>query len=282
MPELQSNPGIGAVEPSAAERARTAVHLSGPLTLYVAGGPAEARGRQVPLGGVDAEGAPLLVLEVEDPLVAAVRGVRPDADDVPAVVEVADLCPLPVPEPVRSQVWLAGWLTELTGEERTTAALAVADRNPAPELLDIGTTRTVLRLELGQVLVGTGAPAGPGVSDVAAVDVDVEVYAAAAPDPIADEEAAHLAHLAYVHAEDLALLAALADPDGRGGPDTVVPERLDRYGLGLCVRGAAGWRHHRLPFGAPLARADELPGAMQALLREAIACCSRHRAGPPR
>jgi hypothetical protein len=177
---------------------------------------------------------------------------------------------------VRTRLWLVGWLSELHGAERREAAVMVAARSPVGELLDVGSSRTVLRLEPGQVLVGTGetrSPMAGDAIDVDAIDVDPEAFAAAAPDLLADHEAAHLTHLADDHPDELVLLCQLLDPRLREEAVGIVPGRLDRYGLELCVRTAAGSHQARLSFPAAITHVDQLPGAMQALLRRAAACC---------
>jgi hypothetical protein len=285
MPGAAHDPMAGPTEPSAAERARTALRLSGPLVVHAVG----AVERLIGLHAADADGSPLLVLPTDDPLVEAVRRApaidattHAPALDLPAIVEARD--PYPVPqrasvrtlrdEPsawVRIRLWLAGWLSELYGDERREAAVMVAARSPVGELLDVGSSRTVLRLEPGQVLVGTGETLSPLAGD--AIDVDPEAFAAAVPDLLADHEAAHLAHLADDHPDELVLLCQLLDPRLREEAVGIVPGRLDRYGLELCVRTAAGSHQARLSFPAAITHVDQLPGAMQALLRRAAACC---------
>ena len=285
MPGAAHDPMAGPTKPSAAERARTALRLSGPLVVHAVG----AMERLIGLHAAGSDGSPVLVLPTDDPLVEAVRRApaieatpHAPAPDLPAIVEARDLYPVPQPASVRThrneasawvrtRLWLVGWLSELHGAERREAAVMVAARSPVSELLDVGSSRTVLRLEPGQVLVGTGKTRSPMAGD--AIDVDPEAFAAAAPDLLADHEAAHLTHLADDHPDELVLLCQLLDPRLREEAVGIVPGRLDRYGLELCVRTAAGSHQARLSFPAAITHVDQLPGAMQALLRRAATCC---------
>lgn len=246
--------------PSPAERSRTTVRLAPCLRVRAPGAQAE-----VDLHGCDPDGSVVLVVPDGSPLVAAVRAA---AGDVPVLVDAADLCPVPVADRVRGRVRLVGWVHEPPPGLRRELALVAADREGAGALLDIGAGRTVLYVDVSEVLLTRG-DADP--DDPAAVAwVPPGEYAAARPDPLSGTEAALLGHLVHGHPAELARLAALlpagerpAGPaDARSG---VVPVALDRHGLVL----RAGRTDHRLAFSRPVGCPRELPGRMRELLARA-------------
>jgi hypothetical protein len=240
--------------PTAAERARTTVRLSPYLRVRTPGAAAE-----VDLHGTDPDGSVVLVLPDDSPVVAAVRAA---GRDVPVLVDGTDLCPVPVADRVRGRVRLVGWVHEPAPPLRRELALVVADRDGAGALLDIGAGRTVLYVDVAEVLYAAGA-ADP--DDPAAVAfVPPTAYAAARPDPLAGTEAALLGHLVRGHPAELARLAALLPSALRPG---AVPVALDRHGLVLRSAGA----DHRLGFSAPVGCPRELPARMRELLTRAAA-----------
>ena len=235
--------------PTPAERARTTVRLSPCLRIRMPGAAAE-----VDLHGTDPDGSVVLVVPEASPVVAAVR--RATAD-VPVLVDAADLCPVPVADRVRGRTRLIGWVHEPAPELRRELALVAADRDGAEALLDIGSGRTVLYVDVAEVHV---ADAGADPDDVGAVAVvPLQDYASARPDPLAGTEAALLGHLLAGHPGELRRLAELVPPELRPG---AVPVALDRYGLVL----RCGREDVRLPFGTPVGCPRELPGRMRELL----------------
>ena len=162
-------------QPSPAERARTVLRLAPYLRVRVPGERAE-----VDLHGVDPDGSVVLVLPDDSPVVAAARR---SPEPVPALVDAADVCPVPMADRVRGRVRLVGWVHEPPAHLRRELALVAADRDGAGALLDIGSGRTVLYLQVAEVQYVDG---GADPDDVAAVvAVDREDYAAAMPDPLA-------------------------------------------------------------------------------------------------
>jgi hypothetical protein len=241
--------------PTPAERARTTVRLSPYLRIRLPGAAAE-----VDLHGTDPDGSVVLVVPESSPVVAAVR--RATAD-VPVLVDAADLCPVPVADRVRGRTRLIGWVHEPAPELRRELALVAADRDNAEALLDIGSGRTVLYVDVVEVHV-TDAGADP--DEVGAVEtVRLHDYAGARPDPLSGTEAALLGHLVTGHPGELRRLAELVPAELRAG---AVPVALDRYGLVL----RCGTEDVRLPFGAPVRCPRELPARMRELLsRTAVA-----------
>jgi hypothetical protein len=143
-----------------------------------------------------------------------------------------------------------------------------ADRDNAEALLDIGSGRTVLYVDVVEAHVTV---AGADPDDVGAVEVvRPQDYAGARPDPLSGTEAALLGHLVAGHPGELRRLAELVPAELvpvelRAG---AVPVALDRYGLVL----RCGTEDVRLPFGAPVHCPRELPARMRELLtRTAVA-----------
>jgi hypothetical protein len=244
--------------PSPAERARTAVRLSPFLRVRTPGACGD-----VDLHGTDPDGSVVLVVPEDSPVVAAVR--RPGGE-TPVLIDAADLCPVPVADRVRGQVRLVGWVHEPPAGLRRELALVAADRDGAGALLDIGSGRTVLYVDVAEVLF---ADAGADLDEVGSVTfVPTADYAAARPDPLSGTEAALLGHLVTGHPAELARLARLLP-----GPlaAAAVPVALDRHGLVL----RSGSLDVRLPFDRPVTCARELPGRMRELLSRVPAPAAR-------
>ncbi|HEV7654044.1 MAG TPA: DUF2470 domain-containing protein [Mycobacteriales bacterium] len=247
--------------PTPAERARTTVRLSPYLRVRTPGACAE-----VDLHGTDPDGSVVLVLAEDNPVVTAVRGAT---GDLPVLVDAADFCPVPVADRVRGRVRLIGWVHEPLPQLRRELALAAADRDGAGALLDIGRGRTVLYVDVVEVHV---AGTGTDPDDIGAVAVlRPPDYAAARPDPLAGTEAALLGHLVSGHPAELRRLAALLPAELRDG---AIPVALDRHGLVLRSRG----QDVRIPFGAPVHCARELPARMRELLARAAPAPATRRA----
>jgi hypothetical protein len=251
-------------EPSPAERARTVLRAAPSVTVLTMPDRADV----IAVHGTDDAGCPLLLVEDTSPLAVAVAA-KPE--EITAVVHAVDVCPTPMPDRVRAEVWVGGWLSTVPDAERTAAALALADREPAGELLDVGAGWSVLRLEVAEIRIhdrmyGGGQP----------VDVDPELCAEAKPDPLVDGEADWLGHLVTSHPAEFAQLCVLI-PDRLRPPGSCLrPIGLDRYGLVFRVDHTSGPRHARVPFRAPLTEAGQLPRAVHTLLHEAAARCCGH------
>jgi hypothetical protein len=241
--------------PTPAERARTTLRLSPYLRVRTPGGDA-----QVDLHGIDPDGSVVLVLPDAAPVVTAVRA---GSGDIPVLVDAADLCPVPVADRVRGRVRLVGWVHEPAPALRRPLAGVAADRDGAGALLDIGAGRTVLYVDVVEVLFAAGAadPDDPS----AVVSVPPRDYAAARPDPLAGTEAALLGHLVHGHPAELARLARVAGLLPAGQRRAVVPVGLDRHGLVLRTDSV----DHRLAFAEPVRCPWELPSRMRELLARA-------------
>ncbi|WP_043263508.1 DUF2470 domain-containing protein [Streptomyces sp. CT34] len=159
-------------------------------------------------------------------------------DDLAAVMEITDVAPVSVPHRIRGRAWVAGWLTPVRNDERSAAALLLAERHPVGELLGIGEALRpdavpgihgraawmMLRLEVGEA----------AVDDLwGAESVEPDAFAAAAPDPLVAHEAELLQHLHTAHGEQVRGLCALLGDQRAvcGLRDRAVPLGLDRFGL---------------------------------------------------
>ena len=251
-------PSPDALRPTVAERART-----------VAGRPAAAvcaagiDGSRVLAHATTAEGQVLVVVPTGGEVCTAVRG---SADgDLAALLMVTDHAPVPLREPVRAQVWLSGWLTPVPEADQRAAALAFAEVSPAGALLDVGSTASLLRLDLAEVVLGECGTV---------TELDPEDYLAASPDPLAQVESAALQHLDVAHPEVLALLRSRVPAAWLGRGDVVRPLGLDRWGFRLRIEQARGHRDVRVPFSQPVTGPDELGPAVHRLMCAARRPCA--------
>ncbi|MGA6224706.1 DUF2470 domain-containing protein, partial [Streptomyces umbrinus] len=157
-----------------------------------------------------------------------------------AVLEFADVAPVPVRHRIRARLWMAGWFAPEEGH------------------LAFHTTRAVLR-----------EPGG-------AVVVDLDEFAIAEPDPLALAEAQLLTHLADAHPDAVERLTRLVEPDSLHGAVRVQPLAVDRHGLTLRIERARGHGDVRLPFHRPADNVGQLTERMHVLLTQASsASCPR-------
>jgi hypothetical protein len=157
-----------------------------------------------------------------------------------AVLEFADAAPVPVRSRIRARLWMAGWFVPEDGH------------------LAFRATRVVLR-----------PPSG-------AVVVDLDEFAAAAPDPLATAEARLLTHLADCHADAVERLTRLVDADSLHGAVRVQPLAVDRHGMTLRIERARAHGDVRLAFHTPADDVAQLTERMHVLLTQASAAsCPR-------
>lgn len=186
--------------PSAAERTRTLVQSTCSGVLLSPGVEGALPGR--PMADqrtIGPDGDVFLVLPADSPVVRAATHAQDD--ELPAVLEIADVAPVSVPHRIRGRAWISGWLTRVPG---------VAEPG-----------RMMLRLEIG----------GASVDDLwGAEGVEPDAFARATADPLAPYEAELLQHLAAAHDEQVQLLTELLGQRSVA-PGTAVPLALDRFGL---------------------------------------------------
>ncbi|GAA4987037.1 DUF2470 domain-containing protein [Kineococcus glutinatus] len=179
----------------------------------------------------------------------------PDGRDVPAVLDVLDVPPglsgLP-----RARLCATGWIQVLPpGEQRR---LAAALPRPVPALLDVGSGKRLVRLDLGEVRVTTRT----GVHLVPDDD-----YVTARPDPLYPDEHDVVSHLEAHHADHLVgwALRELPLEQARQVREVSVAG-IDRYGLDVLCTLERATVQVRAPFATPLAGEHELPAALCAAL----------------
>lgn len=163
----------------------------------------------------------LLLLSPRDGAVAAALRPMPGHDDTALVLDIADVPPV-AGAPSLGRVWVAGWARALDGDECRQAVLDYADTDPATDLLDVGDTQVLHRMEIAEVRYERNGTL---------FDVDPDEYAEATPDPLRAVEFDLITDLAEHHVPELAAyvrkrLGPAAGPDDQ--PEVV---RLDRYGF---------------------------------------------------
>ncbi|MET7733639.1 DUF2470 domain-containing protein [Streptomyces sp. NPDC005402] len=226
-----------AAAPSAAEHARSVLAASWSCAVTAEGGREELVGAHT----VAEDGRVTLDVPEDSTLVAA--AICAPRGEPSAVLEFADVAPVPVRSRIRARLWIAGWFVPGEGEGR----------------LEFKATRVVLRRLSGSVVV------------------DLDEFAAAAPDPLATAEARLLTHLADCHPDAVERLTRLVDPDSLHGAVRVQPLAVDRHGLTLRIERARAHGDVRLPFHAPADDVARLTERMHVLLTQASAA-SRPRA----
>lgn len=219
-----------AAVPSAAERARSVLAASWSCAVTADGGREEFVGAHT----VDDDGRVILrVPEDSALLTAAICAPRGEPS---AVLEFADVAPVPVRSRIRTRLWLIGWFA------------------PEDDHLAFHATRVVLKPPTGAVVVDLGD------------------FAAAAPDPLATAEAHLLTHLADAHPDAVERLTRLVQHDSLHGAVRVQPLAVDRHGLTLRIERARAHGDVRLPFHAPADDVGQLTERMHVLLTQAAAC----------
>ena len=220
--------------PGTPERARSVLAVAWSCTVTADGGREEFVGAHT----VDEDGRVLLDAPEDSALrTAAICAPRGEPS---AVLEFADVAPVPVRGRIRARLRLAGWFA------------------PEDDRLAFHATRVVLKQSSGAVVVA------------------VDEFAAAVPDPLATAEAPLLTHLADAHPDAVERLTRLVRPDSLHGAVRVQPLAVDRHGLTLRIERARAHGDVRLPFHAPADDVGQLTERMHVLLTQAsAAACPR-------
>ncbi|MFJ9096964.1 DUF2470 domain-containing protein [Streptomyces sp. NPDC102405] len=220
--------------PSAAEHARSVLAASWSCAVTAEGGREEFVGAHT----VGEDGR--VTLDVPEDSTLAAAAICAPRGEPSAVMEFADVAPVPLRSRIRARLWIAGWFV------------------PGDGRLEFKATRVVLR-----------PPSG-------AVVVDLDEFAAAQPDPLATAEARLLTHLADCHPDAVERLTRLVDADSLHGAVRVQPLAVDRHGLTLRIERARAHGDVRLPFHAPADDVAQLTERMHVLLNQASAAsCPR-------
>ncbi len=220
--------------PGAAERARSVLATAWSCAVTAEGSREEFVGAH----SVTDDGRVLLQVPEDSPLLAT--AICAPRGEPSAVLEFADVAPVPVRSRIRARLWLAGWFSVREGH------------------LAFQPTRVVLRQPSGAVVV------------------DLDDFAAAAPDPLAGAEARLLTHLADCHADAVERLTRLVDVGSLHGAVRVQPLAVDRHGLTLRIERVRAGGDVRLPFHTPADDVGQLTERMHVLLSQATAAsCPR-------
>ncbi|KPI20916.1 Protein of unknown function DUF2470 [Actinobacteria bacterium OK074] len=220
--------------PTAAERVRSMLAAAWSCAVTGEGGREEFVGAHT----VAADGRVLLNVP-EDSELSTAASCAPRGEPS-AVLEFADVAPVPVRSRIRARVWIAGWFA------------------PEEEQLAFRPTRVVLRQPSGAVVV------------------DLDDYASADPDPLTTAESRLLTHLADCHADAVERLTRLVEPDSLHGAVRVQPLAVDRHGLTLRIERVRGHGDVRLTFHKPADDMAQLTERMHVLLSQAAqASCPR-------
>ncbi|MDO3686690.1 DUF2470 domain-containing protein [Micromonospora sp. C28ISP2-4] len=167
-------------------------------------------------------------------------------------LDVTHLAPVAVRSRVRARLRILG-----TARRFDPAALDACDPATVMSLLDLPPV-ALWSIAPDEVVIDRAA-------DPVAVDLDA--YRAARPDPIAVDEAAHLAHLSRCHRDVLDRLGTLVDPAVSADATRIVPVALDAEGIVLRAERPDDHIDIRLPFRAPVVAAAALTEALRTLVR---------------
>lgn len=199
------------MQPSPAEVARTLATGALLGALHLRGHPDRLRVRHA----TGPDGAPLLLARSVGLVAAALRPAPGEADT--AVVLSVDDVPPVAGAPGHGRLWLSGWATRLAGAEARRAAQTYAEINPTGDLLDVGHGHALYRLDVAEIRLARAATL---------VDVDVDDYLAAEPDPLHPYERELLAGERGRRLVERVAVRTAADATAG-----CRPLRLDRYGL---------------------------------------------------
>ena len=220
--------------PSAAEHAQSVLAASWSCAVTAEGG------REEFVGAHTVAEYGRVTLDVPEDSTLAAAAICAPRGEPSAVLEFADVAPVPVRSRLRARLWIAGWFV------------------PGDGRLEFKATRVVLRRPSGAVVV------------------DLDEFAAAEPDPLATAEARLLTHLADCHPDAVERLTRLVDADSLHGAVRVQPLAVDRHGLTLRIERARAHGDVRLPFHAPADDVSRLTERMHVLLTQASAAsCPR-------
>ncbi|MFJ5259765.1 DUF2470 domain-containing protein [Streptomyces sp. NPDC088387] len=220
--------------PGAAERARSVLAAAWSCAVTAEGS------REEFVGAHEVAEDGRVLLHVPDDSALLATAICAPRGEPSAVLEFADVAPVPVKNRIRARLWLAGWFSSVDGH------------------LVFKATRVVLH-----------QPTGAEV-------VDLDDFAAATPDPLATAEARLLTHLADAHPDAVERLTRLVESDNLHGVVRVQPLAVDRHGLTLRIERRRAHGDVRLPFHTPADTVAQLTERMHVLLAQAsAAACNR-------
>ncbi|XVU27438.1 DUF2470 domain-containing protein [Actinoplanes sp. CA-054009] len=204
------------MQPTHAEVARTlaAGHLPGVAHIACRPGPLPVR------HVTDANGR-VLLLSPRDGAFAAALKPQEGNDDTAMVLDISDVPPM-AGSPALGRVWISGWAVLLEGDEERAATLDYADIDASGDLLDVGDGQVIHRMDVAEVRYERNENL---------VDVDVDDWAEATPDPLCRIEFDLIADLIDHHEAEMSAyvrrqLGSKFQP--KAEPQVV---RMDRYGF---------------------------------------------------
>ncbi|GIF21242.1 hypothetical protein BJ973_005310 [Actinoplanes tereljensis] len=204
------------MQPSHAEVARTlaAGHL--PAVAHIACFPGPLPVRHV----TDSHGRVLLLSPADGAFAAATRP-QPGTDDTAMVLDITDVPPM-AGSPALGRVWVSGWVTRIEGDELKRAVLDYADIDATGDLLDVGDSKVMHRMDVAEVRYERNEKL---------VDIDPDDFAEATPDPLRQIEFDLIADLADHHLDEMS--AYVRRQLGKSFQPKNEPQvvRLDRYGF---------------------------------------------------
>lgn len=244
----------------------------GPAGLPDGTGEAGEALRVVPtLHHVPATGAATLQLPADHPVVVLARD-RGSAQ-LPVMLELGDVAPVTVRQPVRGLMWISGRLRVLPLRVARRAALRIAGEHPDERLLDVGHGDVLLRLDPTMVVL----------SDAEGAEAMAPATMAAAPaDPLAEAGDRWLAHLASAHSGILGELVRCLPPGLRSPGHRLAPLAVDRLGLRLRVETPRGDHDVRLAFSEPVSCPHQLGEEVRRLAGPSVAAPGIRRQAPRR
>lgn len=236
--------------PSAAERVRSAFTRASNAVLAIDG--ADPVSTSVHYFNGSGE----MIVAVPDDCPATALAWQSGATGLPVVLELTDLAPVRLREPVRALVWIRGTLNPVDPATITALTAHIAEEVPDAALLDVGHTTTLLRLRMASTVITdhSGAEA-----------ISIDELAAAEPDPFSRMETCWLRHLESDHADMLAMIIRKLPRSTRAG--NIRPLGLDRFGLRLRIEHLDGEdRDVRIAFPAPVDTPEQLNQALRLLM----------------
>jgi hypothetical protein len=238
--------------PPLAERARTLATRSRTATVVAAG----ATDRPMPIlyqAHRDRTAVLLLAMDRALPTLAEVA----PGGEVSAMLELSDVAPVTMREPVRGLLWITGWLRALSRNQARRASARWAEQRPDSRLLDVGHTANLLWLDPVFAMFSDGE--GSGRLHPAAL-------ADAEPDPFCRLEYAWLRHLEQYPSDVLrSVVQRLPGARLRCGVQ-VRPLGIDRLGLRLRIEDADRAHDMRLAFHCPATTPVRLASELYGLL----------------
>ena len=235
------------MQPTPAEVARTiaAGHLPAVAHITCRQGPFPVR------HVTDAHGRVLLLSPADGAFTAALRPLQ-GTTDTAMVLDIADVPPV-AGSPALGRVWVSGWAVRLDGDEAKQAALDYAEIDASGDLLDVGGSKVLHRMDVAEVRYER---------DQSLVDVDPDEFAAATPDPLRQIEFDLIADLADHHLAEMSAyvrrqLGSAFRP--KSEPRVV---RMDRYGFLVRLDDKLA----RLAFPRPVADRHDLAHLLHPVL----------------